>query len=764
MTPKNRSGADRRNLRSTAVLIPPVLAMAALFVLLAPGALAVTAQIWRVRDRAEFLKGEPHGVAFSADGSIRLSPRLDLLHESTRPYIWAIAPGPRGSLYAAAGNDGAILKIQADGRSEVFFQVEEPEVHSLAVDAAGNLYAGSAPGGRIYRIGPDGKRAWVCETGEHYVWALAFDSRGRLYAATGSEGRVLAVDAQGRAQTFFDSAETHIRALAFDAGGDLIVGTDGHGLVFRITPAGEASVLYDAPLREIVALALRPDGWIYAAVVGETGRTPPRPSMPAPSPAPSPSPTPQQPEEGGAPAGAPPQGVERPSPVQAEQRVPIGMEGKVLAIAPDGYGRELWSGTQEAILSLVLDPGGDLLMGSSIQGKIYALQRDETVSELARITSGQVTALLRLDAGGSAAAGGSGGPASTIAVAGSNLGTVHLLRPGHAQVGSYESRVFDAKTFAIWGRAHWRAEAPRRTDLGLRARCGNTEDPDRTWSDWGPSVTDPNGSLLACPASRFLQFRLEMSTKDPSLTPVVREVTIAYLPRNLPPEIRKLEIHPPGVSFQETAAGGAENRPPTAEGEGPTRRKPKPQSRRGFEPGARSITWQSTDPNEDDLLFDISYRAVDEKVWKQVRTRVDEEFVTFDGTALPDGTYVVRIVGTDAPSNAVDEVLTVEKISDQFEVDNTPPRVEAARAQVATGAIRLTFRAVDSFSLVREAAWSLDAGPWNPANPVDGLADSADESYDLTLPFPGRGEHSIVVRATDTTGNSGSGRALITIP
>ncbi len=69
-----------------------------------------------------------------------------------------------------------------------------------------------------------------------------------------------------------------------------------------------------------------------------------------------------------------------------------------------------------------------------------------------------------------------------------------------------------------------------------------------------------------------------------------------------------------------------------------------------------------------------------------------------------------------------------------------------------------------SSSLVREAAWSLDAGPWNPANPIDGLADSADESYDLILPSPGRGEHSIVVRATDTTGNSGSGRALITIP
>jgi sugar lactone lactonase YvrE len=750
---------------STSRSLVMVVAVALLAV---PAAFAVTAQAWRVRDRAEFLKGGPNGVAFGADGSVRLSPQIDLLHESDRPYIWAVAPGPRGSVYAAAGNDGAVLRIQPDGRSEVFFRIDEPEVQSLAVDAAGQVYAGSAPGGRIYRIGPDGRRVWVCETGEEYVWALAIDPKGRLFAATGGEGRVLSVDDKGRSQIFFDSAETHVRAIAFDAGGDLIIGTDGHGLVFRARPDGEAAVLYDAPLREVVALAPRPDGWIYAAVVGESGRTPPRPpASPQPAPSPSPTPAPQQDEAPPQNAAAP--GGDRPSPVQAEQRVPIGMEGKVLAIAPDGYGREVWSGTQEAILAMVFAPGGDLILGSSSQGKIYALQGDETVSELARIPSGQVTALVRADGGGRAAVAGAGGPggagaAASIVVAGSNLGAVHLLRPGHAQTGSYDSRVFDARSFATWGRAHWRAEVPRRTDLGLRARCGNTEDPDRTWSDWGPSVTDPAGSLLACPASRFIQFRLEMSTKDATLTPVVREVTLAYLPRNLPPEIRKVEVQAAGVSFQETPGGGGDSRSAPAEGENTARRRPKPQSRRGFEPGARSVTWQGADPNDDDLLFDVWYRAVDETTWKQVRTRIDEEFVTFDGSALPDGAYVVRVVATDAPSNAAEEALTAEKITDPFDVDSTPPRVEAARAAAAAGGIRLTFKVVDAFSLVREVAWSVDAGPWVPVNPTDGLADSADEVYDLTLPSPGAGERSIVVRATDAAGNTGSGRVRITLP
>jgi hypothetical protein len=225
-------------------------------------------------------------------------------------------------------------------------------------------------------------------------------------------------------------------------------------------------------------------------------------------------------------------------------------------------------------------------------------------------------------------------------------------------------------------------------------------------------------------------------------------------------------VHAAGVSFQESGGGGSgEGRGGTGESaEAPGRRRARPQSRRGFEPGARSLTWQGTDPNEDELAYDVYYRAVDETTWKRVRSEIDEEFATLDSTALPDGTYLFRIVGTDARSNAPEEALTVERITDPFDVDNTPPRIEAVRAQAAGGTVRLTFRVVDSFSLIREAAWSVDAGPWAPGQPADGLADSQDESFEVTLPAPGPGEHSVVVRASDAAGNTGAGRAVFVIP
>jgi hypothetical protein len=754
--PAHAMPARARTARSMSTCAAALLG-ALLLLLPAAPAWTVTSQTWRQRERAEFEKGEPKGVAISPEGAMRLSPRLDTLFEAGQPYLWALARDAKGNLYAAGGNDGVVYRIAAGGRSEVFFRADEPEVHALAVDAAGNVYAGTAPRARVYKVGPDGRRAWTCDTGEQYVWTLAFDRQGTLYAGTGVEGRILKIDAQGKARTFFDSAETHVRALLPEPDGSLLAGTDGHGLVFRVSPRGEGFVLYDAPLNEIVALARTPDGALYAAAAGESGRAAP-PARPAAPPAAPPAPAPQPPADGTPPqpppqSQPPPPAPDGPQPPVPEQRVPIGMEGRLYAISADGYAREIWSGQQEAILSLAPGPDGIVYLGSSAQGKVYALDRSERLSEAARVGSSQVTAMLPV-------------PSGDVLLAGSNFGTVYRLGAGHAASGSYESRVHDARSFATWGRIAWRADVPRGTTLTLQSRCGNTETPDRTWSDWTTLASDARGSLPTCTGSRFLQWRAELATKDAGATPVLREVSVTYLPKNLPPEIRKIEVQAPGVAFQEMpgqTASPTDGRPTNTSETEPARRRARPQSRRGFEPGARSLTWQGSDPNDDDLVYDVFYRAIDETAWKQVRSRIDEEFVTLDGFALPDGTYIVRVVASDAPSNPAAEALTAEKLSDHFDVDNTPPRIEGLRAQVEGDRVRLTFAAIDAFNIVREVAVSVDAGEWAPAQPLDGLNDGPEERFEIVLGPLARGEHSVVARATDAAGNTGAGRVVVVI-
>lgn len=737
--------------------IASVLSVVFIALIQAPPAEAVSSRNWRLRDRADFDKAERTTISMTEDGALSLAPPLSLLYEAEQPFLWALAQDEQGNIYAAGGNDGVIYRIDKSGAGSEFFRTAEPEVHSLAVDRKGRLYAGTAPGGRIYRIEPNGEDASTFETEEEYVWDMVFDDDGVLYAATGTEGRIIRIDSAGKGDLFFDSAETHIRTLVRDRDGTLLAGSAGHGLIFRIAPDGTAFVVYDTPFDEVVTLAAAADGTIYAATVSGSGR-----GRPQPPPAP--------PQKGGAEGGPDSDDDDEPAraagdaPPAAQQarepRVRVTTEGQVLAISADGYGRAIWEGKDEVVLSMVVSDGDRLLMGSSRDGLIYA--RDparEEIGIIAEAPSSQVTALARR-AGKSKAE-------EEILIAGSNLGTVALLSPGHAPSGSVESPPLDAMSFATWGRISWKADLPRGTAVTFQGRSGNTEDPDRTWSEWGEELTDPGSAVLDLPAARFVQWRAILETDDPGTTPVLHEVTVSFLQRNLPPIIAEVGIHrsgegrPQGVAAK-SGRGRLQN--PAARSNRDAGRAATGGEPEGKEPAVRFIAWNATDPNGDDLSYRVEFRGADEKTWKLLQDEVEESFLRLDTTAMPDGTYLVRVTASDAPSNAPEQVLGAARISGHFDVDNTPPRVEGLKTELNSPSVRLQFTVSDSFSTVHRTAYAVDAGDWVEAQPVDGMNDDLVESYTLNVEGLSPGEHSIVVRAMDAAGNVGAGKAIVEIP
>jgi hypothetical protein len=50
------------------------------------------------------------------------------------------------------------------------------------------------------------------------------------------------------------------------------------------------------------------------------------------------------------------------------------------------------------------------------------------------------------------------------------------------------------------------------------------------------------------------------------------------------------------------------------------------------------------------------------------------------------------------------------------------------------------FRAIDSFSPIKRAEYSIDAGDWQFVEPVGQLSDSRSEDYDFVVPLPGAPE------------------------
>jgi hypothetical protein len=126
----------------------------------------------------------------------------------------------------------------------------------------------------------------------------------------------------------------------------------------------------------------------------------------------------------------------------------------------------------------------------------------------------------------------------------------------------------------------------------------------------------------------------------------------------------------------------------------------------------------------------------------------------WDTTSVADGRYVVRVIASDALVNATDRVLTGDRESDTIVVDNTPPVITTEIAR-QTGGLRLVVRVRDNLSPIQKLEYSISAGPWQLVYPADGVADSPDERYEISLASEADAGR-IVLRATDWLQNVSS--------
>ncbi|MGA9550673.1 MAG: fibronectin type III domain-containing protein, partial [Candidatus Sulfotelmatobacter sp.] len=179
------------------------------------------------------------------------------------------------------------------------------------------------------------------------------------------------------------------------------------------------------------------------------------------------------------------------------------------------------------------------------------------------------------------------------------------------------------------------------------------------------------------------------------------------------------------------------------------------------------VKWSAHDENDDQLVYSIYYRGDGQKRWLLLKDDITDKAYSFDASLLPDGGYTVKVFASDAPSHSPGEALTASKESRRFEVDTTPPRIENLSATLAGGAIHVTFRAVDGFSPIKRAEYSVDASDWKYVEPIGQLSDAKTENYDFkAMPEPAKddsssSEHVVVVRVYDRYDNMGAAKTLI---
>jgi len=681
-----------------------------------PVAEATETQLWISDSPADYAKAETRGAVVGPDGVIRLGPSAASSNAESLTVIWSIAILRDGSV-ALGGDGGRIDRWTESGGVRPWVKLGAGQVLTLAADGDG-LLAGTGPLGVVYRISASGDTSRFASTGQRYVWGLVPTGKGQWLAATGTQGRLMRIASGGKVTTVLDTDESNLVSLIADGKGGGYAGGDSRGRIFHVDGDGRASTVFDAAEDEIRALASGPGGSLYAA---------------------------------GLSASATKEDDERVQPVKSAIS---GSRAVVYQIVRDTSATQLWTSPHPFVFALAAVPAtGDreagVVAATGNRAGLFMLSRPGHSTQWLGIPQGQVTALAR-DARG------------RLYAATSNPGALWRVGPNPGERGEILSAVHDARRFARFGRVSWRGnDGGGRVEI--ETRSGNTDPPDTTWTSW--AATRDGRSVS--PAARYLQWKLALRGGNPA----VDAVEVAWREQNLPPRIEEVVVAPQGIGFREgdltprtepvtqSLPGGQRVEYSTSSSQQKSLRELPNWAR-----GLRTLQWKASDPNGDDLSYQIDLRSESGEEWTTLEKDVTSTSFTWDTNSLPDGRYRLRIRASDAPGNPVGEARMAEGFSEPFTIDNTAPGVGALEVSGKPGAIAVEGRAEDGQSILTRLEIAVDDGEWRILSPEGGLADSRALTFRVQLPDVTAGEHSVAVRAVDLAGNSTTRAARVKVP
>ncbi len=540
------------------------------------------------------------------------------------------------------------------------------------------------------------------------------------------------MDTDGTGRAVYRPPAAHVVSLARDANGRMLAGTESPGRLYRFDTGDRPFVLLDAGPSELRSIVAGANGTIYAAALNRAEETTGGGESPSIAAAMGPP--------------VPPAGPNPPPPATG----PTTRRSTIFKVESSGSWEAFWE-TSDLIYDIALQDNGSLLVASGPEGRLYTVQQDRQVFLYTGVDAKEITRLLRPSGRG------------TSVMATANPGRVISLGPSVQSPASYVSPVRDTKSASTWGAIRWEAAGGVR----LFTRSGNTEKPDESWSDWAGPYTHKDGDSILSPPARFLQWKAELTSSANQPAPQLTSVTAAYLTRNARPNVISTTVHPPGVVFQrpysgdEAAIAGldeaiADARRPA--GGDPNALPTPPLGRRMFQKGLQTIGWKAEDADSDRLSYTLTYRREGETSWHDLKSGLTDSIFVWDTTTVADGRYIIKVLASDEPSNTPDRTLTGEHESDPIEVDNTPPVVSTEISR--QGRLRLVVQVHDAHSPIQKVEYSLGGGAWRLIYPVDGLADSPDEQYEIPLASEADAAR-VLIRATDAMQNvtsQGAGR------
>jgi hypothetical protein len=673
-----------------------------------------------------FKRGSLEGVMIDETGSLRLAPRRTLKMDTGDPFVWDLQPDNEGGVYIATGNDGRVYHVTASGDSVLYFDAPELEVFALCLDSKGVLYAATSPDGKVYRIPRKGTSSVAFDPAARYIWDLTIDASDQIYVATGEPGMIFRLSSSGKPTRMINEELSHIRTVLLTRDNRLYAGSSQPGYVFRVRNDGSIFVLFDTQMDDVHQLVGGENGLLYAAVFNE-----PRPSA----------------QEAMARARAA-ANRQQDSDQQNGDEVELTQQAimptlamplaqaqtSLFRIDTTGYARDIWSFPDQSIQSVISDDRGRLWVGTSGEGSLYTYNRNGEALLVFKGSESEITAL-------------AAGRGETTWLATSNMGRCYHLASESERKGTFISEVIDSGEQSTWGVLNWDGNAQTNA-IHFWTRTGNTEQPGASWSAWQPVRIEDQPARIPNPSARFIQWKCQLNGQSSS-TPVIDEVSIAYKQFNRSPHLSSVIVHSPGKYIDlDDVRNKASSQLREHEGLFYPVSLPDDEEKQHF----RSVDWIFDDPNMDALLFSVYYKRTQDKGWRTLVTDWDLNAYSWDSTTMADGEYRIKVVVTDSLNNSADVAQTDFKISQPFFIDNTPPELVAFSTTRQEEMRKIHFTVQDQYHLLGPVEYSVNAGKWQPVYPVDGMMDSKQEAFtvSLTTQHP---QIDIAIRIIDEIGN-----------
>lgn len=662
----------------------------------------------------DWQNAEFKGLQVNAQGVLSLAPTSRRIIQVPEGIIWAYLPDGLGGGYVSAGNEGRIFRYTG-GQLKPFVQMKGGIVFAMARLGEDLIVAPSGQG-RLVRINSRGESSTFTQIDARIIWHLEVEGREILALGGGERGAVLISAREGSSRKLAEmTEEITFTAFARDARGAYLLGTHGNGLVVKYNRSTDRlETLFDSGMDEVRNLAVF-DNRVFAAANRER---PPQPNPPKESPV------------------ITPKDIYFPSD-PSEKTKSILFEYNLDTNAS----RTLWQSQQSFAFALTTWKNR-LLLGTGDRSRIFSFDLQDRMSPeppfalIQELNCAQATAFIP--------------QGSEIYAIGSNPGEIYAVSDNSSTEGYLESEILSPSVLTRWGRAYVSSKTPEGTSVALQFRSGQTRWPDATWTAWSPLLK--SGERPGVPPSKFAQFRIKMTSSIGGISPEVREVKLFWTLEKSGPQVKSIEVLPPGVFI--TSNQKDLTTIPIRPSEILTfldNEDDEYDFSKKFRLGIQGFIFDFQPEAMGRQLFRITLR--DEKgVGVSLEEALNSPLYAFDTTSYDEGAYRLEVVPVNSwATQGVNQSNAV--LSPVFIIDHKPPQVEKLSLEITDRRLQARFLLSDLRSVVSQCLISFDGQQWQPVLPDDGVYDQTTEEFILQLDLSPQTPTLFFIRAMDDHAN-----------